>query len=169
MSKISVDKALEEIKKNKSSTPLFNGAFVLCNADGNPYYIGKTKSGLFSRNIFEKVWWNKNIGEIFSFVDIRKCSEDSSVSNCEDDRYLDELVLKLQEHYDLHSNRKPTTLISLEKIKKELKSRGISLDKRIISRVAKEIGVKWILWDTTVCLPRDEANRLIKEILNRKG
>lgn len=163
-----MDKALEEAKKNKSSTPLFEGAFILCNADGLPYYVGKTKFGLLTRNIFEKIWWNKNIGEVISFVDIRKCLEDINDLDFEDDRYLDELVLKLQEHYNLCPSKKPITLVSLEKIKKELRSRGISIDKRIISKVSKEIGIKWTLWNTTVCVRRDDADVLIETILSRK-
>lgn len=170
MSKINIDKAIELVKKNKTPTPLFDGVFVLCDSNGKPYYIDKTRGGrgLIDSRIFEKVWMGKHTGEKISFVKMSELTKDESVFNCEDDRYIDELVYELRKYYGLESERKLDTFVSSTALKKQLKEVGISVDKLEIRKKSKAMGLKWIICSQLPYLLKDDAQILFNEIFRDK-
>lgn len=169
MDKIDIKKAVEQAEKNKTSTPIFDGAFILYGEDDNPFYIDKTCGGrgLLDTRIFQKVWYEGNTGVKISFVNIYNLTNDTDIIECEDDRYVDELVYKLREYYGLGNERRLDSFVSATLLKKHLKEVGIETDKLVIRKVGKRLGVKWIMCDQLPYLHKDDAQKIFNEIFKQ--
>lgn len=165
--KLDEKEVFAQIESNKQNTLLFSGAYILFNKDNKPFYVGKTISGLYKDYIFTNFWKKQNTAYYISFVNIESlaCCKDYDG----DEEVIDELVLMLKEKYGLTNSKLPHNLMSIDMIKKELKLQGLSMDKRLIKKLAEQMGLKFILWDLSVCLHRYDAENLIKKILDSGG
>lgn len=165
--KLDEKEVFAQIESNKQNTLLFSGAYILFNKDNKPFYVGKTISGLYKDNILAHFWEKQNTAYYISFVNVAHLTCCKGYDD--DERIIDELVLMLKEKYGLTNSKRPTNLMSIEMIKKELKLQGFSMDKRLIKKFAEQMELKFILWDLSVCLHRCDAENLIKKILNSGG
>lgn len=165
--KLDEKEVFAQIESNKQNTLLFFGAYILFNKDNKPFYVGKTISGLYKDNILAHFWEKQNTAYYISFVNIENLT---CCKGCDDnDKIVDELVLMLKEKYGLTNSKLPNNLMSIERIKKELKLQGLSIDKRLIKKFAEQMELKFILWNLSVCLHRSDAENLIKKILDCGG